>query len=75
MSRKQTTAFSPADRVDHSVYGAGTIVSVDARLTTISFDEAGTKKFMTSMVELSPSEVPAPAKPVRRKKKKTRSSK
>jgi len=75
MSRKQTATFSPTDRVDHYVYGAGTIVAVDSRLTTIAFDEAGTKKFMTSMVELTASEVPAPAKPVRKKKKKTRSSK
>jgi hypothetical protein len=62
--------FSPKDRIDHSVYGLGTISEVNERHTTIAFDDAGVKKFVTSMVRLSRSDTPAPAKPVRRSKKK-----
>jgi hypothetical protein len=67
---KKTLAFSPQDRIDHSVYGLGTIAEVNERHTTIDFDEAGIKKFMSSMVELSSSSTPAPEKPGKRKKKK-----
>jgi hypothetical protein len=62
-------AFSAKDRVDHPVYGLGTIVMVNAHHTTIDFDTAGTKKFLTSVVRLDRSEAPAPPKPVRRVKK------
>lgn len=65
---KQTPVFSPNDRIDHSVYGTGTILDVTERLTTISFDGVGTKRFMTNIVKLVPSDTPAPPKPVRRKK-------
>ncbi len=69
-TKKKTPAFSPQDRIDHSVYGLGTIVEVNERHTSIDFDEAGIKKFMTSMVDLSSSGTPAPDKPGKRKKKK-----
>jgi len=64
-----TLAFSAKDRINHSTYGLGTIVEVNARHTTILFDEAGSKKFVTDMVKLVASDTLAPAKPVRRKKK------
>jgi hypothetical protein len=54
--------------VNHSVFGSGTIVSINERLTTIEFDGAGTRKFMTSMVKLAPSDTPAPEKPSRKRK-------
>lgn len=72
---KKKTPDPPAqDRIDHSVYGLGTIVEVNDRHTTIDFDEAGRKKFMTSMVEFSASSAPPPVKPSKRKKKKTAKS-
>ena len=68
---KKTPAFPPQDRIDHSVYGLGTIVEVNEQHTTIDFDEVGIKKFMTSMVGLSSSSTSAPDKPGKRKKKKS----
>lgn len=75
---KSTLAYAPKDRIDHSVFGLGTLIEIDERHTTIAFDESGTRKFVTDMVELEPSDTPAPAKsPGKRrtasKKKTTRS--
>jgi len=67
MSKKSET-FSAKDRVDHSVYGLGTIVESSERYTTILFDGAGSKRFITKMVKLVRSDIPAPPKPTRRKK-------
>jgi hypothetical protein len=64
---KNAAGFSAKDRIDHHVYGLGTIAEVNERHTTIVFDQAGTKKFMTSVVKLTHSDAPAPAKPARRK--------
>jgi hypothetical protein len=69
---KDGSAFSPKDRVSHSVHGPGTIVEVNERHTTIAFDEAGTRKFVTSMVQLEPDDTPAPARPARKKKAKAK---
>ena len=66
---KNILAYSPKDRIDHSVFGLGTIVGIDERHTTIAFDESGTRKFVTSMVVLAPSDTPAPARRVRKTKK------
>ena len=55
-------SFSPKDRVDHSVFGLGTIVDINEHYTTIAFDESGTRKFVTSMVKLAASDTPAPAR-------------
>jgi hypothetical protein len=65
---KSPAAFQAKDRVNHKVFGKGTIDQVDSRYTTIVFDESGTRKFITDMVKLEPSDTPAPKKPVRRKK-------
>jgi hypothetical protein len=62
-------SFRPKSRVDHAVYGLGTILEVNERYTTIAFDEAGTKKFITTLVKLAGSDTPAPVRPVRRKGK------
>ncbi len=61
--------FAPKDRVDHAVYGLGTIVERNELHTTIAFDGAGTRKFVTAMVKLVGSDTPAPKKSVRRKEK------
>ena len=71
---KNLAAYSAKDRIDHSVFGLGTIVSIDERHTTIAFDESGTRKFVTSMVKLSPSDTPAPAKRARPKAKKKKAT-
>jgi hypothetical protein len=63
-------AFALKARIDHSVFGPGTIVQSNEMHTTIAFDEQGTRKFMTSMVELTPSSTPAPAKRTSKKKAK-----
>lgn len=67
---KGIEAFSANDRVMHSSYGLGTIGQVNERHTTIVFDENGTRKFLTSVVQLARSSTPAPAKPARTRKKK-----
>ncbi len=62
MAKKETPV-----RIDHAVFGLGTVIEANERYTTIAFDEAGTRKFLTSMVELSPSDTPKPARPRRKK--------
>jgi len=66
---KNLLAFSPKDRIDHAVFGCGTIVEINERRTTIAFDESGTRKFVTSMVKLAPSDKQAPPKRARSGKK------
>ena len=60
--------FSPKDRVDHTVFGLGTIVRIDPHRTTVAFDQSGTRKFVTSLVELSPSDAPLPPRRSRARK-------
>lgn len=67
---KTSEAFAVADRVQHAQYGLGRITEVNARYTTIEFDEAGVKKFITDMVRLKRSEAPAPEKPARKSRAK-----
>jgi hypothetical protein len=66
---KDRGTFAPNDRISHSVHGLGTIAQVSEQYTTITFDEAGTKKFVTRMLQLERSDSPVPAKPSRSKKK------
>ena len=66
---KDAQSFSAKDRIDHATYGLGTISEVNERYTTILFDDAGSKKFMTGMVKMVRSDTPAPT-PVRRVRKK-----
>lgn len=69
MTRSAAT-FAVNDRVTNSFFGTGTISQVNEHYTTIVFDENGTKKFLTPMVQLEHSNTPAPVKPVRLKKPK-----
>ena len=41
--------FKPGQYVRHSQYGLGTIVARDDERTTVDFDIAGLKKFVTSI--------------------------
>jgi len=72
---KAAPVFSAKQRIDHAVFGTGTIVEVNPHYTTISFDESGKKKFVTRILKMVPSDVPAPEKPVRRKKATTTAAK
>lgn len=63
---KKSTVSTPKARIDHSVFGLGTVVEANDHYTTIAFDESGTRKFVTPMVKLSHSDSPAPAKPRRK---------
>jgi hypothetical protein len=67
---KGAETFAVNDRVSHSEYGLGRISEVNPRHTTIIFDQAGVKKFLTSMVRLERSDAPAPPKPSRSRKPK-----
>ena len=60
---KSTTGFAVSDRVNHHIYGAGTIAEVLDLYTVIDFDKSGRKKFVTSMVQLEPTTTAAPVKP------------
>ena len=65
---KKTTSFAPKDRIEHFAFGTGTIAELDQFHTVIAFDKGGSKKFVTSMVKLKPSDTEPPAKPVRKKR-------
>jgi hypothetical protein len=59
-------------RVSQAQYGTGTVMSVNQYHTVIEFDEAGTRTFVTTRVELTPSDTEAP---VRAKKRAVRKPK
>jgi hypothetical protein len=65
---KANETFAVNDRVNHSEHGLGKITEVNPRHTTISFDHAGIRKFVTSMVRLERSDAPAPSKASRASK-------
>ena len=67
---KTGDTFAVADRVQHSEYGLGSITGVNSSRTTIEFDGAGVKKFVTGIVRLTHSDAPAPVKPTRRRRAK-----
>jgi len=66
---KNPGEFAVNQRVSHHVYGCGTISMIDERHTVIDFDEHGRRKFVTTMMQLQPSDVAAPAKPRSRARK------
>jgi hypothetical protein len=55
-------------RVAHAQYGAGTISATDDQYTVIEFDDHGSKRFVTRMVTLESTSVPAPAKAAAKKR-------
>ena len=61
--------FLKDDRVLHSRFGPGVVIAVDARYTTIGFDESGVRKFVTALVQLERSDLPAPVKPALRRRR------
>jgi hypothetical protein len=67
LSKNET--FAVNDRVSHSEHGLGKITEVNSRVTTISFDTAGVRKFLTAMIRLERSDSPNPPNPTRAKAK------
>jgi hypothetical protein len=67
-----TMSFRKDDRVSHAGFGPGVVIDVDARYTIIEFDEAGVRKFVSTLVQLERCELPLPVRPapVRRRRRK-----
>ncbi|MBZ5515001.1 MAG: DUF3553 domain-containing protein [Acidobacteriia bacterium] len=57
--------FKPGQYIRHAKYGCGTIVARDADRTTVDFDTAGMKLFVTSLAAFEAAEGVAPAKKTR----------
>jgi hypothetical protein len=75
MAKNSSSAFSANERITHYIYGLGTISEVNDLHTVIEFDQNGRKKFVTSIVQLERTNVPAPAAPARRTRAKTAKAK
>ena len=60
-------SYSPGKRVSQDQYGPGTVVESNARHTVIDFDDHGLRRFVTAMVDLKTSKVPAPSSAKRTK--------
>ena len=58
--------YTPGDRVMHTQYGDGTLVSANEYHTVIDFDAHGVRTFSSPRVVLSASSTPATPKPVRK---------
>ena len=55
-------ALKPGQYVRHAKYGCGTIVTRDDDRTTVDFDTAGLKMFVTSLAAFEVAEGEAPKK-------------
>ena len=75
MAKSSGSAFSANERINHYIYGLGTISEVNDLHTVIEFDQNGRKKFVTSIVQLERTTVPAPAAPARRSRARTAKAK
>ena len=62
---KNSNGFAVNERIQHEDYGPGTITNIGPLHTTIEFDQAGTKKFMNSLVRLERTDVAAPQRRAR----------
>jgi hypothetical protein len=63
--------FSKDLRVNQADYGTGTVISSDERYTVIEFDQHGRRTFVTDMVKLDRSDVPAPDRRPRERARRT----
>ena len=66
--------FRKDDRISHAQHGLGTIVDADVRYTVVSFDTDGVRKFVTPLVRLEASDVPAPPPAAPKRKRRSRSA-
>lgn len=48
--------FAVGQVVEHATYGLGTISAADADRVTVDFETAGSRKFVSSIVKLEPSD-------------------
>ncbi len=65
--------FDKGDRVVHGQYGAGTLLDANDYHTVIDFDDHGIHKFITSIVLLERTAIPAPERPAKVSKRAARS--
>ncbi len=65
--------FAVGDRVYQPQYGPGTVTTVNQYHTVIDFDNHGVRTFVTRIVQLAETTEPAPAKPAKASRKKSRS--
>jgi hypothetical protein len=66
-----TMSFRKDERVSHTRFGPGVVIDVDTRYTIIEFDEAGVRKFVSTLVRLERCELPLPVKPPVRRQRRT----
>ena len=69
-----TMSVRKDDRVSHTRFGPGVVIDVDWRYTIIEFDEAGVRKFVSTLVRLERCALPLKVKPTparRRRRKAT----
>ena len=59
---KSSDEFAVNERVQHSVYGPGTITERDSFRTTIEFDQHGRRKFVTELLRIEHTDTAAPPK-------------
>ncbi|MGH9868493.1 MAG: hypothetical protein ACREAA_10070 [Candidatus Polarisedimenticolia bacterium] len=59
---KSGKSFSEKDRVVHGTYGSGTITLIGDAHTIIEFDEHGRRKFVTELLKMEHSDIPAPTR-------------
>ncbi len=72
---KSKESFASKDRIAHGTYGLGTVSEVNPKVTTIVFDDAGTRRFLTEKVQMERSDAPPPVKVSRARKTKVVSKK
>lgn len=58
--------WKPGARVEHQVFGAGTVLECNDQHTVIHFDDHGRRKLASSVVVLKPSTTPDPHAPTQR---------
>jgi hypothetical protein len=66
--------YAPGDRVAHTLYGDGTLTSVNEYHTVIDFDAHGMRMFSSPRVVLATSSTPAPVKPTKPARRAKRTS-
>ncbi len=72
---KPPSTFAVNERVTHQLYGLGTITEIADQRTIIDFDQHGRRKFVTSMVQLEPTTIGAPARPATKSRAKSAKAK
>ncbi|HEV8132123.1 MAG TPA: hypothetical protein VGQ81_12785 [Acidobacteriota bacterium] len=68
-------AVQPGQYVRHFQYGLGVVTASDVERTTIDFDLHGIKKFVTSIMVVSPAEGTPPERPHAKRRKKVAAAK